>query len=94
MVLLLLSLVQKFPVTKPATTMGQSCKRPPPRRGRDLHIRWWRGSDLNQRPSGYEPDELPDCSTPRRELEGTGTRPETPTELMDLSPTLDVRGSA
>jgi hypothetical protein len=21
--------------------------------------------DLNQRPSGYEPDELPDCSTPR-----------------------------
>jgi hypothetical protein len=21
---------------------------------------------LNQRPSGYEPDELPDCSTPRR----------------------------
>jgi TDG/mug DNA glycosylase family protein len=27
---------------------------------------WWRGLDLNQRPSGYEPDELPDCSTPRR----------------------------
>ena len=28
--------------------------------------RWWlRGLDLNQRPSGYEPDELPDCSTPR-----------------------------
>ena len=27
---------------------------------------WWlRGPDLNQRPSGYEPDELPDCSTPR-----------------------------
>ena len=26
---------------------------------------WWRGLDLNQRPSGYEPDELPDCSTPR-----------------------------
>ena len=23
-----------------------------------------RGLDLNQRPSGYEPDELPDCSTP------------------------------
>jgi hypothetical protein len=21
--------------------------------------------DLNQGPSGYEPDELPDCSTPR-----------------------------
>jgi hypothetical protein len=28
---------------------------------------WWRGWDLNPRPSGYEPDELPDCSTPRRE---------------------------
>ena len=26
---------------------------------------WWRGEDLNFRPSGYEPDELPDCSTPR-----------------------------
>ncbi len=25
-----------------------------------------RGKDLNQRPSGYEPDELPDCSTPLR----------------------------
>ena len=25
-----------------------------------------RGRDLNSRPSGYEPDELPDCSTPRR----------------------------
>jgi hypothetical protein len=28
---------------------------------------WLRGLDLNQRPSGYEPDELPDCSTPRDE---------------------------
>src|SRR5690625_3239231 len=28
-------------------------------------FRWLRGPDLNQRPSGYEPDELPDCSTPR-----------------------------
>ena len=35
---------------------------------RDLGlIRWLRGLDLNQRPSGYEPDELPDCSTPRSE---------------------------
>ncbi len=29
-----------------------------------LFIRELRGMDLNHRPSGYEPDELPDCSTP------------------------------
>ena len=27
-----------------------------------------REQDLNLRPSGYEPDELPDCSTPRYEI--------------------------
>ena len=26
-----------------------------------------RGGDLNPRPLGYEPNELPDCSTPRHE---------------------------
>jgi hypothetical protein len=26
--------------------------------------KWLRGLDLNQRPLGYEPNELPDCSTP------------------------------
>ena len=25
---------------------------------------WLRGMDLNHRPLGYEPNELPDCSTP------------------------------
>ena len=29
---------------------------------------WLRGWDLNPRPSGYEPDELPGCSTPRSEF--------------------------
>jgi hypothetical protein len=29
---------------------------------------WLREPDLNRRPSGYEPDELPDCSIPRSQL--------------------------
>ncbi len=32
--------------------VGETCK-------------WLRGVDLNHRPLGYEPNELPDCSTPR-----------------------------
>jgi hypothetical protein len=31
---------------------------------------WLRGLDLNQRPLGYEPNELPDCSTPRKHYIG------------------------
>ena len=28
-----------------------------------MGLDWVQGLDLNQGPSGYEPDELPDCST-------------------------------
>ena len=31
--------------------------------------KWLQGRDLNPRPPGYEPDELPDCSTLRQVLE-------------------------
>jgi hypothetical protein len=43
----------------------QKAKSPTLRVGLSASIRWLRGQDLNLRPSGYEPDELPDCSTPR-----------------------------
>ena len=34
----------------------------------------WRGQDLNLRPPGYEPGELPNCSTPRRPFQSTDAR--------------------
>jgi hypothetical protein len=42
-------------------------KEPRDNRGSFKNLHWLRGRDLNPRPLGYEPNELPDCSTPRHE---------------------------
>src|SRR6266568_2221251 len=35
---------------------------------------WLRGLDLNQRPLGYEPNELPGCSTPQVQFSNSAGR--------------------
>ena len=42
---------------------------------------WLRGVDLNHRPLGYEPNELPDCSTPRIDDNNRCQRRQTSTSM-------------
>ncbi len=42
---------------------------------------WLRGVDLNHRPLGYEPNELPGCSTPQLHLNNSASATQDPAEL-------------
>ena len=51
-----------LPARRRLKCLGRKWKGP---QGFTLRPLWLRGGDLNPRPLGYEPNELPDCSTPR-----------------------------
>ncbi len=54
-----------FTITLPSSSSGCRCSIPETCAPAMPAKSWLRGPDLNRRPSGYEPDELPSCSTPR-----------------------------
>ena len=56
-----------------------------PRTDWPLQRRWLRGRDLNPRPLGYEPNELPDCSTPRHRSRRGHLRPAEPSNCSTTS---------
>ena len=55
----------------PRFSLTGSAERPS---NRLIESDWLRGQDLNLRPLGYEPNELPDCSTPHCQ-NNTGLKP-------------------
>ena len=57
-------------------------------------VNWLRGLDLNQRPSGYEPDELPGCSTPRDNYGEMMRGIKLKTDLKSASRTVQVSSGA
>src|SRR6266540_7104360 len=63
--------------------------------GSPLSGQWLRGVDLNHRPLGYEPNELPGCSTPRQEgaryLRAAERSSRGATKKSPLTPTLSRR---
>ena len=61
----------RYPSCKAGFLYARAMHRQSALDGRLAYLRgsgWLRELDLNQRPSGYEPDELPGCSIPRQTL--------------------------